>query len=415
MSSLAFATVKTQSINVKHATQIALEKNPNLAQIHARYQALKEVPSQVSSLPDPMVSIGSINFPTDTFNRAQEAMTNIQVGFTQDFPYPGKLDLRGEIAEFEATASMYNVEEARLLLADNTTRTWWKLYYLDRALETIDTNQALLRQFTQIAEEKYTTGKGLQQDVLLAQLELSKLTDQEIQVIGLRKNQNIILNLLMGRDPSQNITLGTKKHKKLSSKMTERKLYALAEEYRPILKREETRLLASGSRLALAEKEFYPDFKVSLSYGDRTGYNPNSFNDPRSDLLSLRVGIKVPLYYKTKQSKAVQQRFIEQQGSSFALENEKLRVMSEISKYYTDYKQTTRQLQLYETGILPQARLTVQSMRTGYQVSKVDFLNLVRSQVTLFNYELLYWKVYTESMQALSGMQAKVGKVKIYE
>jgi len=415
MITITFAGNTQQTLKVKSAVEIALQKNPGLSQIQKRYEALKEVPSQVQSLPDPVVSIGAINFPTDTFNRGQEAMTNVQVGFSQDFPYPGKLDLRAQIAEFVATAASYSVKEARLALSNHIIGTWWQIYYFDRALETIANNQVLLRQFIQVAEEKYKTGKGLQQDVLLAQLELSKLTDQAIQVAALRRNQNITLNLLMGRDPSVTIRLDKSRQKRLSSKMNETYLYKLAQEYRPTLKREESNVLAAGSRLDLAKKDYYPDFKVSVSYGARNGHNPGAFNDPRSDLVSLKVGIKVPLYYKKKQSKAVQQKFIEQQGSYFALEDEKLNVMAEISKYYTDYQQAEKQLSLYKTGILPQARQTVESMRSGYQVSKVDFLNLVRSQVTLFNYELLYWKALAESMQALSGIQATVGKVNIYE
>ena len=414
MASITF-TYATQTLKMKTAIEIGLKKNPNLAQIQKRYEALKEIPSQVQSLPDPVVSIGAINFPTDTFNRAQEPMTNVQVGFSQYFPFPGKLDLHGKVAEFVATAASYSVEEARLVLANHISITWWQMYYLDRALETIANNKMLLRQFIQIAEQKYKTGKGLQQDVLLAQLELSKLTDQEIQVEALRRNQNINLNLLMGKDPSTHIRLAKSSTKRLSHKMNEKYLYRLAQEYRPTLKREASNVLAASSRLDLAKKDYYPDFTVSMSYGDRNGYNAGNFDNPRADLFSLKVGIKVPLYYKTKQSKAVQQKFIEQQGSYYALEDEKLNVMAEISKYYTDYKQATKQLSLYKTGILPQARQTVESMRSGYQVSKVDFLNLVRSQVTLFNYELLYWKSFAESMQALSSIQAKVGKVNIYE
>lgn len=403
------------NLSVKRAVSIGLSKNPGLTQILKRYEALKEVPSQVKSLPDPIVSIGLINFPTDTFNISQEPMTNVQVGFSQSFPYPGKLDLKGEAAEFEAKAAFHTVNEVRLLLTNHIESTWWQVYYFDRALETIKNNQDLLRQFITIAEEKYKTGEGLQQDVLLAQLELSKLLDQEIQVKAFRRNQSINLNLLMGTDPSKDVHLGKKRTKRLSYKMNEKYLYKLAIEYRPSLKREESKVHASTSRLNLAHKEFYPDFNIAVSYGDRRGYNPGTFDDRRADLFSLRVGIKVPLYYKTKQSKAEQQKFIEQQGSYAGLEDEKLKVMAEISKNYTDYRQAKKQLSLFETGILPQARQTVESMRSGYQVSKVDFLNLVQSQVTLFNYELMYWKALTASMQALSGIKANVGEVNIYE
>ena len=403
------------NLNIKMAVSEGLAKNPGLSEIQARYEALREIPSQVQSLPDPMISIGAVNFPTDTFDRGQEPMTSVQIGFTQDFPYPGKLDLKGEVANFVADSAFFKVDEQRLKLANYIESTWWKVYYFDHALETVHNNQVLLRQFIKVAEEKYKTGKGLQQDVLLAQLELSKLLDQEIQVEALRRMQAINLNLLMGKTPSDTIHLSVKVKRKLSRRMNEKYLYKLAQEYHPILKSKESSVSAAKSRLDLARKDYYPDFKVSLAYGDRIGYNGGRIGDPRSDLLTLKVGIKVPLYYKTKQSKAEQQRFIEQQGSQYALENERLKLMAEISNNYTDYKQAKKQVSLYVTGILPQARQTVDSMLSAYQVSKVDFLNLVRSQVTLFNYELLYWKAVTDSMQALSGIQANVGKVNIYE
>jgi cobalt-zinc-cadmium efflux system outer membrane protein len=70
---------------------------------------------------------------------------------------------------------------------------------------------------------------------------------------------------------------------------------------------------------------------------------------------------------------------------------------------------------LFDGGIIPQARQTVESMMAGYQVGQVDFLNLVRSQVTLFNYELQYWKSFTEVNQSIARLKAAVGEENIYE
>jgi outer membrane protein TolC len=95
--------------------------------------------------------------------------------------------------------------------------------------------------------------------------------------------------------------------------------------------------------------------------------------------------------------------------------DERNQVMADIASNITDYQRAQQQLSLFTTGILPQARQTVQSMLAGYQVSEVDFLNLVRSQVTLLNYELQYWKSLTESYQALARLQASIGKESIYE
>ncbi len=89
--------------------------------------------------------------------------------------------------------------------------------------------------------------------------------------------------------------------------------------------------------------------------------------------------------------------------------------MSSVSLALTDYKRSTDQVNLFGGGIIPQARQTVESMLAGYQVDEVDFLNLVRSQVTLFNYELQNWKAFTEVNQSITRLKAAVGEENIYE
>jgi len=401
-------------LTVEQATKIAVQNNPSLAELQSRYQALKEVPSQAGSLPDPMLNFGAANFPTDTFDRTQEGMTQLQIGFSQVFPFPGKLDLSEQAAEFDAKAAFYSVDEMRVKLVGHVASSWWQVYYLDRAIETITNNQVLLRQFIEVAEVKYKTGKGLQQDVLLAQLELSKLTDQKIQVISMRQSQAIRLNALMGASPIEKILMPVTVNTTFAFIKSEKELYAIAEETRPSLKMREQKLSAANSRLDLAKRDLYPDFKVSLRYADRSGLEPVMSNS-RSDLFSIMLGVKIPLYTGSKQSKAINQKSQEYQQNRYALIDEKISVMADISTGVSDFEQAKEKLLLYKTGIVPQARQTVQSMLAGYQVSEVDFLNLVRSQVTLFNYELLYWKSLTEAKQALTRIRASVGGGAIYE
>jgi outer membrane protein TolC len=90
-------------------------------------------------------------------------------------------------------------------------------------------------------------------------------------------------------------------------------------------------------------------------------------------------------------------------------------VRSQISQSYNDYRRAREQFVLFETGIVPQAQQTVASMLSGYQVNKVDFLNLVRSQITLFDYQTQYWKAFTEANQSLAQLSAAVGSDEIYE
>ncbi len=407
--------VDSDVLTVEVAAGIAVRDNPGLAAMQARYEAMAEVPSQKSTLPDPMLMIGAMNFPTDSYDRDQEAMTQMQIGFSQVFPFPGKLGFKEEAAEFEAKAALFSVDEMRLKLINNVVSKWWQVYYLDRALETIDINQSLLRQFIEVAKTKYETGKGLQQDVLLSQLELSKLMDKKIHVESLRRNQVIRLNVLMDRPPHAKVVLPEAASKPMPSLLSENDLYVLAEKSRPLLKGKEQSVSAAESRLNLAKRDYYPDFKVTAVYGERDGDNPMPMGGDRSDFLSVMVGVKIPLYGATKQSKAVKQRTNEHQRSRYALLDEKSQVMAGISSAVTDYEQALQQISLFKDGIIPQAKQTVQSMLSGYQVSEVDFLNLVRSQVTLFNYELQYWKALTEANQALSRLKAAVGEETIYE
>jgi cobalt-zinc-cadmium efflux system outer membrane protein len=194
-------------LSAAEAVKTAVSENPGLAEMQARFRAMSEIPSQMGTLPDPVVSFGAMNFPTDSFDRDQEPMTQLQVGISQAFPFPGKLNLREEAAEFDAQAAFYTADEMRLMLIANVQQKWWQIFYLDRAIDTIRSNQVLLKQFIDVAKTKYETGKGLQQDVLLAQLEQSKLIDKNIQIQALRSNQAILLNTMMNLRANAEVSL----------------------------------------------------------------------------------------------------------------------------------------------------------------------------------------------------------------
>ena len=127
------------------------------------------------------------------------------------------------------------------------------------------------------------------------------------------------------------------------------------------------------------------------------------------------VGVKIPLYAGVKQSKAVSQKNLELIKNRNVFRNEMGLVMAAVSSAITDYQRARQQFSLFGSGIVPQAQQTVASMLAGYQVSEVDFLNLVRSQITLFNYELRYWKALSDARLALARLEAAVGEEFIYE
>lgn len=416
---LALLVVRGQAVlasvdllDLSTAQEIALSENPGIAEMQSRYEALLEVAPQQAAFPDPVIKIGAMNFPWDEFDRNQEPMTQLQLGVSQVFPFPGKLGLREDVAQFEAVAALHSVDEMRLNLSRNVAVTWWECFFLDRSLETLQQNLTLLRQFVDIATAKYEVGKGLQQDVLLAQLELSKALDREITLGAMRDQRRIRLNLLLGRVPDIPVMLPARTGAPDKTIEPQARLYERAEKSRPILARHAATIDASESRLELAKKDYYPDFKVGVTYGNR---DEDKLGRSRQDFLSVMLSINVPLYAGSRQDRKVQQRNRELARSHYALADAKNLVRSTIAAALTDYRRATRQVDLFEQGIIPQARQTVESMMAGYQVNQVDFLNLVRSQVTLFNFELQYWKSIAEMNQALAKLRAAVGEENIHE
>jgi cobalt-zinc-cadmium efflux system outer membrane protein len=401
-------------LSLENAINTALKNNPSISKLQARYKALSELPSQAGSLPDPMLMLNAMNLPTDSFDTKQEPMTQMQVGVGQAFPFPGKLGLRKEVKTYQALAASYSVDELKAQIVSHVKQSWWQLFFLDRAIEVINNNQELMRELLDVARKKYEVGKGLQQDVLLAQLELSKLLDKEIELKGMRSHTNIKLNILMDFSPNKNNILPKKTNEHIQNVDNEQALYLQAEQHRGKLLEKKQLQEAAQSNLKLAKKGYYPDFKVSVVYGDRRGENPPPMRGDRTDFLSVMLNATMPIYASSKQSREICQRAEELASSKYAVHDELNNVKAEIAMALTDLAQFKEQHLLFKTGIVPQAQQTVSSMLSAYQVNKVDFLNLVRSQITLFNYELQYWKAFTEAQQSLARLNAAVGEETVY-
>ena len=413
LSVIASPLHATEPLMLGQAVAEALRGNPSLAAIKARADALAAIPDQRGTLPDPKMSVKMVNLPLESLSFTQEGMTQLQIGFSQGLPFPGKLQLRKEVAQAVADAAGFDVDELRLRLARDVKVVWWNLFYLDRALEIVDSNQTLLRQFVEVAESKYSVGKGLQQDVLLAQVELSRLLDRQIHLEGQRRNEAIRLNTLLDYPTTAPVALPGEISEAFQPLRDEAQLVTRAMTISPLLAIRERQVEAAKLRVALAKKDYYPDFNLGAAYGLRNGNNPNG--SARDDFASIMLSMSLPIYTGTKQDRAVDQRNSERLRQRYALEDERNQVAAAIGLALSDYRRGEEKVMLFKTGIIPQASQTVASMLAGYQVNKVDFLNVVRSQITLYNYQILYWKAFGEANQALARLAAAVGEENIHE
>ncbi len=407
----AFAT---ESLTLQSAIERSLANNQALAVLRAQAESLGAVPSQAGALPDPTLGLNALNLPTDTFDMDQEPMTQMQISLSQSFPFPGKRGLKREAAEFEASAATKKILDKQLDITADVRSTWWRLIYLDRAIEIIHQNQELMRDFVQIAQTKYKVGKGLQQDVLLAQLELSRLLNRLLPLQGMRDISQTDLNALMDSAPNQPIRLpATAANTNLPELPPEADLLQHAVDVRPLLEVERQQMEAARTRLDLAKKQYYPDIKLGAAYGFRDATDPTGQTLP--DLASFRLSINLPIFSGSKQSKAVDQRSSDYFQRKHAFNDSLRTVQANIARNHTQYQASREQVSLYGTAIIPQAQQTVAAMLSGYQVNEVDFLNVLNAQIMLYNAQISYWKALSDAKQSLANLAASVGSEDLYE
>ncbi len=338
----------------------------------------------------------------------------MQISLSQTFPFPGKRGLKREASERDASAARKQVLDKRLQIAAAVRGAWWQLAYLDHAIEIIQQNQGLMRDFIQIAQTKYKVGKGLQQDVLLAQLELSRLLNRQLPLEGMRSASQADLNALMNRPANQPVRLPeTAPNINLPELASQTTLLDQALGARPILDVERERVEAARLRMDVAKKDSYPDFTLGAGYGFRDGTDATGRDLP--DLASFRFSINLPIYSSSKQSKLYEQRSSDYFGRKHAFNESVRSVDAAISRNYAYYQAARDQVSLYGKAIIPQARQTVSAMLSAYQVNQVDFLNVLNTQITLYNAQISYWEALSNAKQSLANLAASVGSENLYE
>lgn len=383
-------------LELDDAVALALEHNPARAARRAQANALASVPSQAGALPDPWL----------TAEPGRAAMNQVKLGVTQALPYPGKRGLARDAAQYEADAAALDVQETALALTLDVTRAWYRVFYLDRALEIHHRSLDVVRQFIGVAEARYRVGQGLQQDVLLAQLELSKLLDGEIGLVGERRGAVAALNALLYRPPATPVTLPAQVDEGLAPVAAEEALVERALMARPKRAMQQRQVDAATAQVALARKDYRPDFMLGANY---------EWREDDTDMRSVMLAMSLPLRAGSRQDRALDQRNAELLARRYELQDMEATLAADVVSARADYERAREQARLLKEGVLPQAAQTVASMLAGYQVGKVDFLNLAQARITLHEYETRYWQVLSDARTALARLVATIGEEHVYE
>jgi cobalt-zinc-cadmium efflux system outer membrane protein len=413
---MALILIASISTGVSHAGEVkpaedlsalvatALANNPEVRASAAHLQMLESKARQAGSLEDPMLMLKVQNgILSDPLNFKRDSMTQKVVGITQQLPWYGKRNLRSEVAYRDAESLHLTRLERIQEIVRTVKETYYQIYFTDRSLAIVEKNIRVMDDFITLAQTRYAVGQGVQQDIYKAQLEKSKLIDMRISLDQQRRSLEIRMNSLLSRPVETRVgEISDPRLSEISLNATQ--LADLAEKNRPMVKALQAQIAKSESSYALGKKEFFPDFVVSFEYMQR---EPAMGNDG-ADMYSLGVTFNLPLQRERRQAMLAEAS--SERTMAFAeLNDARNTIRGGIADLLSQMERRRKLAGLYKSGIIPQAEQSLESAVIGYRVGKVDFLTLLDSRLTLFNYERDYFESLADHQIRLAQLEEMVG------
>ena len=401
----------SSALTFEKAIKSAQKNDPWLTGNVHKQNAIEAMSTAVGTLPDPKVSIGLANLPTDGFDFGQEGMTQAKVGISQMFPRGDTLLIKREQLKIESESFPYQRKDRESKVAVTVGSLWLDAYRVQESIALIEKNRALFEQLADVAEASYssTLGKTRQQDIVRAQLELTRLEDR-LDVLGQQQNRfegmlsqwltefsiekssqsetyvdddfnlhNIVLTKQLPQIDlvNSNIVL-------TDSWLRPSELAKYIANH-PSLVAVEKKIKSTKTGIKLAKQKYKPEWGVNASYGYR---DDDPMGNSRADLFSVGVTFDLPLFTDNRQDKEVKSAI----SKTEAIKTEKLLLMRKLLASYSSAKGRLLRLKdrqnLYKDKLLPQIHDQAEASLTAYTNDDGDFAEVVRSRIAVLNAEI---------------------------
>lgn len=376
-------------------------RNPELAALERRIAAARARVPQAGALPDPMFEYGVMNeggpFPFQTLGK--NGFSEVYVGVTQEIPYPGKRALRERVAQEDVEVERFRRDGRGRELVASVKEMYLELYGLQAMASIVERNGRTLEQLERAAAVRLAVGTTPQQDVLDAEVELSRIEERLTMFRRRALTAEARVRSVL-RQPAD-WTLGTLAPVDAPTELPPlEELRRLALAQFPEILATEREASRAEFAVQLARRELKPDFGASFVYHNRGGLDP---------YWSFGGTLRVPLYRGRKQQKAIEEATASLEGARSTIEARRLDVAYQVEDAYATATTARRLLRLYDEALLKQARLALESALSSYQVGRIDFLTTLTSWTRLRDHEVLHFEHLVDLLRALARLEALTG------
>lgn len=383
--------IQAEVLELATAESLALGADPSVASLRSRQDALNELEVAAAQLPDPMLKLGVMSLPVDTFQLGQEPMTQVQIGVVQKFPRGASRELRAEQFGERARALDESARDLELRIRLAVREEFLEVMKQHRLAEINRDAEAAFRTLEQLTGDYYATGRVQQQDVLQAAVELAKVQERASRISEEEERARARLAAWIGEEAWRPLPGDWPKLAEPAPPQAAQD--ALTNH--PRLRALHQEVIAADTGVALAEQAYKPEFSVDLSYGGRGGTNPDGSS--RADLLSLMVMMDVPLFHENRQDRTVAASLAESSAAAFNRDDVYRRMRSELEAHGRILQRQRERLKLFEESLLPDAEFNAEASFQAYQAAVEDLTTLMRARITEFDLQLDFVRLQSEA------------------
>lgn len=377
VSADAAATNPLQPEPLQALIQEMLANNNELSALDQKVAALKEEARAAGAWEDPRLGFGLLNLPVDSFRFNQEPMTQKQITLAQRVPWFGKLSLKAQRATLNAAFLESTLNARRSMLIQDLTDAYYELGFVSVSLEINQRVADHLEQIVHVAESRYASGKGLQQDVLQAQVEQSRLTEQDNLLRRQRRTLEDRINGLLNRE-SFGAVAAPAPDGLPGLRSTLPDWQALALEHNPDLRTRRIEIDQADVDIELSRKAYYPDPDFVLAYGQRDA-DPNGLD--RADFLSASVVFNLPVWSRQKQTPRHEAALKQRQAAQAQHRNLVAQLPHQVDAVAAELDQLSLNYHLYQEALLIQAGQWAEAASLAYEVGKANFNTMISARL----------------------------------
>lgn len=389
------------TLTLAQAIAIARGANPALRAARMAARASAELIGPAGALPEPELQFSLMNRMASDLASTTDPMTMNQFQVMQMIPWPGRLSAQRSAARHTAAAADADADEAERAIVARVRSAYAALAYADRAIAVLRDTRDLLRDFRTVSTTLYGVGSAAQQDVLRAQVEVSRMDAAIAEMVADRTAAAARLNACFGRDATDSVPPTTLPPPDSASLPPADSLAAWARAARPALRAGAERVAAAAASLSAAHRALLPDLRVGIAYQERPAF---------PDMVSVMVSVPLPLFAGSRELPLAREASAQHDRQAAELANLDAETVAQVIEARARAERARTLAGLYARDVLPQARAAVQSALASYRVGQVDFMTLVDDETTVNRYEMETLRLAADYQQAVAALEAIVGR-----